>query len=301
MDLVENRQDIGFKREEEFTLGWGEVASLVYHDIFDYPLSLGELIKWRTGDKLIIDNEKLTINYKNGFYFFKGKEGIVLKRLLRERISARKFEIARKAGRILGLIPTIKMVAVTGALAMGNAGEDSDIDLLIVTKKGTLWTTRLITLLLLDLIRFPRRKFGDRNQKDKLCLNIWLDESDLKWSKKDRNVYTSHEIAQVVPLADKEKTYERFIYLNKWIKDFWPNAIKTVAIFSKPITSHPARRSYASSVAGGQSPITILEPLARELQFIYMRKKITREVVTKTRALFHPHDWGKVVLSRLAS
>ncbi|MEK7112239.1 MAG: nucleotidyltransferase domain-containing protein [Patescibacteria group bacterium] len=287
MDLVENRQDIGLKRAEEFTLGWGEVASLVYHDIFDYPLSLGELIKWRAGDKLIIDNEKLTISYKNGFYFFKGKEGIVLKRLLRERISARKLEIARKAGRILGLIPTIKMVAVTGALAMGNAGEDSDIDLLIVTKKGTLWTTRLITLLLLDVIRFPRRKFGDRNQKDKLCLNIWLDESDLKWPKKDRNVYTSHEIAQVVPLADKEKTYERFIYLNKWIKDFWPN--------------HPARRNYSSSVAGGQSLITILEPLARELQFIYMRKKITREVVTKTRALFHPHDWGKVVLSRLAS
>ena len=104
MDLVENRQDIGLKRAEEFTLGWGEVASLVYHDIFDYPLSLGELIKWRAGDKLIIDNEKLTISYKNGFYFFKGKEGIVLKRLLRERISARKLEIARKAGRILRLI-----------------------------------------------------------------------------------------------------------------------------------------------------------------------------------------------------
>ena len=294
MDLVENRYDIGIKDKGQFTLGPGEVASLVYHDIFDYPLRLGELVKWRAGKKLTTNNEELStpiesgsIKSRNGFYFFKGRDGIILKRLLRERISAKKFEIARKAGQILRLIPTIKMVAVTGALAMGNAEGESDIDLMVVSKSGTLWTTRLITLLFLDLLGIPRRKYGDNNQKDKLCLNIWLDEGSLIWPKKSRNSYTAHEICQIRPLVNKDKTYDRFIYENLWVREFWPNAIRNKNVFAKTRPKH--------------SFLGIFEPLARSLQFWHMRGKITREVVTKSRALFHPHDWGKVVLSRLAS
>lgn len=284
MDLVENRQDIGIKGEEEFTLGIKEVASLVYHDIFDYPLSLGELIKWQGGRKMTTKKKPLVIN-KNGFYFIEGAEGAILKRLLKERISARKLEIARKAGKILSLIPTIKMVAVTGALAMANASEESDIDLMVVSQKGMLWTTRALSLLFLDLIGFPRRKYGDKNQKDKLCLNIWLDEASLTWPKKSRNSYTAHEICQIRPLINKDKTYDRFIYENLWVKEFWPNAVRNKNVFAK---IHPKH-----------SFLGIFELLARSLQFWYMRGKITREVVTKSRALFHPHDWSKVVLKRL--
>lgn len=293
MDLVENRQDIGIKGEGQFTLGFGEITSLLYHDIFDYPLRLGELVKWQGGKGLSIKGNPSVIK-KNGFYFIEGKEGTIFKRLLRERISLRKLEIARKAGKILRLIPTIKMVAVTGALAMESAGEESDIDLMIVAQKGTLWTTRVLTLIFLDLIGFSRRKYRDKNQKDKLCLNIWLDETSLTWPKKDRNSYTAHEICQVRPLVDKDKTYERFIYSNKWIKDFWPNAVKVQStkyiVKSKSVIS---TMYYAL--------ITPLEAVCYWFQHQYMKSKITREVVTKTRALFHPHDWGKVVLKRLAS
>jgi len=286
MDLVENKLET-LSTAQKMDLDANEVSSLIYHDIFDYPLSLGELMKWRAGKKLTINNEELTIKSRNGFYFFKGRDGIILKRLLRERISTRKFEIARKAGQILRLIPTIKMVAVTGALAMGNAEDESDIDLMIISKSGTLWTTRLITLLFLDLLGIPRRKYGDRNQKDKLCLNIWLDEASLTWPKKSRNSYTAHEICQTGPLVNKDKTYDRFIYENLWVREFWPNAVRNKNIFAKTRPKH--------------SFLGIFEPLARSLQFWYMRGKITREVVTKSRALFHPYDWGKVVLSRLAS
>lgn len=285
MDLVENKLET-LSTAPEMDLDANEVSSLLYHDIFDYPLSLGELVKWRAGKKLTTKREPLVIN-KNGFYFIEGREGAILKRLLKERISARKLEIARKAGKILGLIPTIKMVAVTGALAMGNVSEESDIDLMVVSQKGTLWTTRLLTLLFLDLIGFPRRKYGDKNQKDKLCLNIWLDEASLTWPKKSRNSYTAHEICQIRPLVNKDKTYDRFIYENLWVREFWPNAVRLRNIGAKTHPKHPF--------------LAIFEPLARRLQFWHMRGKITREVVTKSRALFHPHDWSKVVLKRLAS
>jgi predicted nucleotidyltransferase len=261
-----------------------EIISLLYHDIFDYPLTFNELIKWR-GSKKIKNNPPITVSCKNDFYFLEGKEGIVLKRLLRRRISNKKLIIARKIGQMLRLIPTVKMVAVTGALAMENADENSDIDLLIVTKRKTLWLTRLITLFLFSLFRIPVRRYNDKNPKDKLCLNMWLDESNLAWKKKERNIYTAHEIAQIKPLLNKDKTYENLLSKNKWIKDYWPNAVR----ISKEIRSSKQNKSFLS----------VFESIAFQLQYQYMKSKITREKITKTRALFHPNDWGKIVLQRL--
>jgi len=278
-----------------------EIASLIYHDIFDYPLTQGELIKWKAGHRVIkhkqslaLRAQSLAISHRDGLYFLKGREGIVYKRVLRERISKRKLLIAKLAVKILRFIPAIKMIGITGALAMQNADENSDIDLVIITKRGTLWTTRLFSYLVTWLLGIKTRKPKDNDQKDKLCLNIWLDESALIWTKKDRNIYTAHEIAQIIPLVNRDKIYEKFLYKNKWIKEYWPNAV---------------RISSMQHVAGSRERKTILhvtsylllkvvEQLAFRLQYQYMKSKMTREVVTKNRAIFHPNDWGKVVINR---
>jgi hypothetical protein len=127
---------------------------------------------------------------------------------------------------------------------------------------------------------------------------MWLDESDLIWSKKDRNLYTAHEIAQIVPLIDKEKTYERFLWKNKWILDFWPNSIR---LQDTKILRYKDTRA-KNLVSGIQYLISKpIEKICYQLQLKYMKKKITREIITPTRALFHPQDWGKIVLKRLAS
>ena len=146
--------------------------------------------------------------------------------------------------------------------------------------------TRLMTYLVLRSTNHTVRKPNDKVQKDKLCLNMWFDESDMTW--RDRNLYAAHEIAQIVPLVNKDKTYEKFLWKNRWILNFWPNAVRI-----KPIKKLPPNRR--SLIAG------LVEKLAYQIQFLYMRKKITREVITKARAIFHPQDWGKFVLSRLSS
>lgn len=282
--------DLHPTNEREFVLrniplGERELASIIYHDIFDYPLTIFELIKWNAGDKVRLSKtQEIKIAGERGYFLIKDRRGFILKRLMRQRISARKMVMAKRAAKILSFIPTIKMMAVTGALAMENTNEEDDIDLMIITSQGTLWITRLLTLLLLDVLRIPRKKYGDRNQKDKLCLNIWLDENSLVWRK--RNIFTAHEIAQIKPLVNREETYERFISKNKWITDYWPNAVK--------IQSHSRQTNLRSSL------LTLFEPLARRFQFWYMKDKITREVVTHTRALFHPIDWGSLVISKLS-
>src|SRR3972149_10240994 len=211
-------------------LNENEKSSVLYHDLFDYPLDFPDLIRWKTGKQLSIRLHHSMGNYqftnKRGFHFLDGHEGLIYKRLLRKRISAKKMKIAKKYAKVLAFIPGVEMVAVTGSLAMENSSEEGDIDLIIITKRGMLWTTRLFTYSLIRLFGIGTRKPNDLIQKDKLCLNMWLDESDLTWKKSDRNLYTAHEIAQIVPLVNKDKTYEKFLHQNKWVLDFWPNAVR---------------------------------------------------------------------------
>ena len=292
--------------ENGVSLNHGDLASLAYHNIFDYPLTLSELLRWSVGSKSEIPIEaRQIIKFQNGFYFYEERGGIVFKRLLRKRISTRKSQIAFKAAKALSLIPTVKLVAVTGALAMENVSDESDIDLLIVTQGGTLWTTRILSLGLLWLKRIPTRRFDDKFQKDKICLNMWLDEDNLAW-RKDRNAYTAHEIAQIVPLVNKNLTYERFIWKNKWVKEYWPRALKVQKLNIKD-QSHKSKFKKFYNFALSFCILIFeflfmkVEKIAFRLQYWYMKGKITREVVTPTRAFFHPVDWGKVVLSRFKS
>jgi predicted nucleotidyltransferase len=271
-------------------LGEKEISSLIYHDIFDYPLTPLELIKWTAGKEIKFkDLENIKISTKNGFLFLNGKEGSTLKRLMRKRISKRKIEKAKKAVKVLSFLPTIKMIAVTGALAMDNANEESDIDFLTVTKKGSLWTTRLLTIALLKVFGIPRRKYGEKSTKDKLCLNIWLDENDLVWSKKNRNIFTSHEISQIIPLVNKDQAYEKFLSKNTWIADYWPNATSARA----------GKEKKRRKIKKRGFVIRFTELLARRTQYWYMKDKITRETITPTRALFHPVDWASFISLKL--
>ena len=281
------------KRKEE--LGESEKLSVYYHDFFDYPLTFADLIKWNTSGNFLPKRYTIPINCQSGCYLLQGREGLIYKRVLRSRISTKKLEIARKASDVLSLIPSIKMVAVTGSLAMGNAGDESDIDLMVIVKKGTLWTTRVVAYLFIWLSGIQTRRPSDKNQIDKLCLNLWMDEADLVWKRQDRNLYTAHEMAQILPLVNRNKAYEKFLYKNKWILKFWPNAVKIRRM--QHVVGSMRKRSILHSTF--YIPQSIVEKLAFWLQYNHMKLKITREVVTPTRAIFHPQDRGKVVLSRL--
>lgn len=277
----------------------GEIFSVVYHNIFDFPLNFSELIRWKAGNLVHANRSDLIIVQKNGYFFVEGKEGLVYKRLLRKRVSVKKREFVAKVARFLKLIPTIRMVAVTGSLAMDNADEESDIDLMVVTQEGFLWTSRLLVYLLVGLFRIPFRRAGKREERNKLCLNMWLDESDLVWPRSNRNIYTAHEIMQVVPVFDKGGTHQNFISRNKWAFGYWPNAI------NKPKQRYRGLQGSLKKYSMFSYPFYLacafIEKMAFFVQHTYMKSKITREIVTPTRAIFHPNDWSSVVLGRLST
>lgn len=251
-------------------LKFSDSIAVRYHKIFDYKLTKEEAFKWQ------YKKQKTEVGG------LKNKS-----RLLREKYSKKKLSIAKKAADLISKVPTVLFVGITGSLAMMNADKNSDIDLLIITRKNTLWTTRALVYGLLRVMGYQLRKPEQKNEKDKLCLNMWLDETSLVWDKKDRNIYTAHEIAQIVPLINKQNTYEIFLQKNKWILNYWPNAVEIKKIeYDSQSMMHKAN---------------IFERIMFFIQYQYMKHKVTTEIVTPNKAIFHKNDWGNFVMSKLAS
>lgn len=262
--------------------------TLLYHDIFDYPIKERELEKWAPSGNLKLIKVKPRIEFSREFYYLKDREEIIKRRIERENASRMKMKILSRAKPVFEGISDILMVGITGSLAMSAASGQSDIDLIIITKRKRLWGSRLRALLSLIKHKIAVRRAGVNKEGDKLCLNIWMDESDLIIN--ERNAYTAHELAQIVPLINRENAYERLLAANKWILDYWPNSVASSM-------KYVAREKQIHSTFYFLH--ATFEKLAYLLQCLYMSRKITREVVTPTRAFFHPFDWSKKVNQEL--
>ena len=271
------------------------LKTLAYHDIFQYPLKAEEIRSYLISCRIKLPQLKRQIsvlikagkieNHKD-YYFLKGKKSTVATRISRLENSKIKFKKARFYANILKLVGTIQMVAVSGALAMENSHKNDDIDLVIVTAKGTLWTTRLITMVLLSPFK---RNPGSKSTDNRACLNLFFDESDLNI--KNQNIYQAHEICQMQPLWSRSKTYSRFIHVNKWIFNFLPNwtPISTVDLQFNNLTIIRLNDSKISQRSTGLHT-KIIELFAKKLQLAYMRKKITTEKIGERQLFFHPKD-----------
>src|SRR2546422_753264 len=84
-------------------------------------------------------------------------------------------------------LPFVRLVAVTGALAMNNARAGDDIDLFILAQPGRLWLCRLLVL---GVVKLAARRGHT------LCPNFLLSTGRLRLS--ERNLFTAHEVVQMV-------------------------------------------------------------------------------------------------------
>lgn len=209
---------------------------------------------------------------------------------MHQKISALKIEKAKRIARFLSFFPTITLVAVTGSLAVDNASEDDDLDFFIVTHADTLWLTRPLIILFLKAMGLRRPPSLPEHHSsivaDKVCDNLWLDETALSLPKNKRNLYTAHEVLQAKPLSDRGDTYSRFILANSWTKKYLANAYK---LANSNFPSLYQRRGTSLLRQGEVAPKpNWLNYLAFKLQYSYMKSKITRETISLHAAYFHP-------------
>ena len=83
------------------------------------------------------------------------------------------FQKARRWGRIVGRLPFVREIFVTGSVATGRADKKSDIDLMIICSAGRLWTTRLFVVGFFKITNQYRRR---GKTAGRLCPNYWLVE-----------------------------------------------------------------------------------------------------------------------------
>lgn len=277
------------------------IKTLAYADVFDYPLTLDQvhrfLIAFSALNKQsvyrLLQQLYQTIKRNNRYYYFAHRTTIIEKRLQREKESKKKLITAIKMASFLRLIPTVQLIAVSGALAMKNVDAKDDIDFFIITKAQRLWITRMLALLLLQVFG-KRRRHGQREFSDTICVNMLLSERALRFSKNYQNLYTAHEIIQIQPLFDRGNTYVKFINANRWVKKYLPNALvrrKTTRIHTQ---------NYAQTIFSTALQIVMrfsaLEIFAKQIQIWYMKRHRTTETITDVLLAFHPVNYHKKIM-----
>ena len=274
------------------------VKTLIYSDIFDYPLKKEEIWKYLIGsDKFsrqiiysFLENANKFFGKKSKYYFLKGREEIIDKRMEREKQSVKKINVARKIINKLAYFPTVDFIGISGALSMKNSGKEDDIDLFVICKKNSVWSTRFMLVLFLKLFGIYRGR-ADKKVSNKICLNFLIDKSQVKFLKQKQDLYTAHEILQMLPVFSRDKTYEKFIDSNKWIKNFLPNVSpkKSEIIVYKTFLNY-----FFSALISNR----VTEFLIKRVQFWYMKKNITKETITDNTLAFHPFDYKTFVLNK---
>lgn len=262
------------------------LKTLVYSDIFDFPLTKEEIWKFLIGkkiDKKTFEKEleATPLGCNSKFYFLSQREEIVEKRNKKKEISQEKIKIAKKIIEKLSFVPTVLLIGISGGLALENSKEKDDIDLFVITRLNTLWITRLLLVLLLILMGQYRGR--GKKESQKICLNMLISEKALMFEKDRQNLYTAHEIVQLKPIFNRSNTYKKFITANHWVKKFLPNAVGRIT-------------NYESRIKERKNPLFIFEKVAKLVQLIYMKRHRTREVISDHFLAFHPFEYKNYVL-----
>lgn len=280
-------------------INYNEFLAVVYADLFDWSLTETEAQTWQIKDEGSETKDR-KIGWKNGYYFLLGREKLIDQRLVKEAISAKKKVIAEKVVELFSKIPTIEAVFLTGSVAVGNAKEESDIDLMIVTAPGALWLTRASVFVFLKSLGLLR---SFKKQKDKICPNIFLDGQHLEI--REKNLYTAHEVLQVKCLYDRSGMERKWLDQNEWAKKVLPNAYKYRSNQSKfqfpnlktaqlLIGRWLLKFSYwAVGLVMG-----FVEIIAFIAQYVYMKPKMTSEKISLHWAFFHPVQMGEKIEDR---
>jgi hypothetical protein len=243
--------------------------TIVYSDLFSYPLKLKEVHKYLDSIKcsyktIIIALDNLVTSGKiaktKKYYHLPSRESLV--RIREQRVIFSKYLWRRTLfySSILKYLPFIKMISITGALALNNAKENDDIDLFIITNKNRLWIARIFVVIVM--------KFGFL-RKDHLCPNYLISEENMKIS--TENMYTAREIINMIPVYSKDD-YFKFIKYNSWIKNYFPNF--------KPITTNfQLKKSKIFSMVKKIAEMALKNPIFSLLDIFEMKR--TSEKLSK--------------------
>ncbi|MBI5126909.1 hypothetical protein HZA76_00425 [Candidatus Roizmanbacteria bacterium] len=190
---------------------------------------------------------------------------------------------------LISLFPQIKLVGLSGSISMMNADLDDDIDLFIITKKQRLFTGRFLATIIAFIIGL-KRPLGLKKASNKVCLNLFFDEGNLKIPKFKQSKFVGHEVLQMKPIINKDYTYERFLYENRWVVRFFPNT-SWIMLKVKIQKSRVQVKSQNFSLLS----FNFIELIFKKAQLFMINRHRTTELISNTQLWFHPDDFEKKI------
>jgi len=208
------------------------LATLAYFDIFNYPLTSGEIYlflknrydqnEYNDAIKCLVGNR--SIYQFDRFYSLKNDHSLLARRFAGNKKAAELIKIAGRVSNLLIKFPYVRGIAISGSLSKNFADENSDIDLFIITAPNRLWIARTLMHAFKKLTYLV-------NKQDYFCMNYYVDELQLEIVEK--TIYTAIEIVTLMPLQG-DTQFERFYSANAWTRNYLPNKIMRVSS-AKPI------------------------------------------------------------------
>jgi hypothetical protein len=199
------------------------LRTVLYADIFDYPLTIEELYQYLIGhkaassqqiEKLLTSSQRLQalLHQQKGYIVLQTRTELIEHRLQRQAQAAPLLDSAKRYGRWFALLPFVRMVAITGAVAMANPSRpDDDIDYMLIVEPGRVWLTRALAIIIVRLARL---------RGVELCPNYVLAADQLPQTRTD--LYVAHELAQMLPIYGYD-VYCQLLAANRWAWQMLPN------------------------------------------------------------------------------
>lgn len=258
--------------------------TIAYAGLFQYPLTVSEL-RLRLMDMPAAAAEiaarlhgprlRSLVTHHDGFVMRAGCESWVGLRHLRSARSAALLAGHSRALRAIARTPFVRMVALSGACAHGNAADD-DVDVFLITRPARAWTVMLLLMVASKLAGLRRS----------LCVNYVLAEDGMALPERDR--FTASELVGLKPLAGRD-TYRRFVRANAWAAPLHPNFFESYERESEGIETCAGSASERLLDVMGAD---LFERAARAILEPYLRRRVCGDgvLLTADRLKLHGRD-----------
>jgi predicted nucleotidyltransferase len=295
------------KKNKEITLNLSVIEkniikTLVYYDIFIYPLTAEEIyqnlrINHSSGaevKKILDELVKRNILHKKGKYFLlKDDDSYIARRESGNKLAQKRLKTARKMSWFISKFPFVRAILLSGSLSKGFMEEDSDIDYFVVTHPNRLWFLRSLLTIFKKLFLLNSKRF--------FCINYFIDSENLEI--KEKNVFTATEIITLIPTYGSG-IYDELYKKNIWVKEYYPNFPKRltdeVLAEKKGIVKHSFEKILATKL-GDKLDDFFMTMFAKHNKKRYGKYDPTEYKIafksSKKESKHHPKFFQKIVLT----
>ena len=195
------------------------LRTLLYFDIFQYPLSESEILRFSptalnadwTASLASLCDQKIVFHIEE-FYCLNQNSLLAARRMEGNLLAGKKLITARKFVYWMSLLPFVRSIMLSGSISKGYMDPNSDIDYFIITSAGRLWIVRTAMALFRRVFLFNSHKY--------FCTNYFIDEANTEITEK--NIFTAVETTTLKPMFGKSLIHQ-FQLSNQWCLQFLPN------------------------------------------------------------------------------